>query len=413
MRTPKKTRDSGFGAHASWLRCAIAGAILLLGAATAGAQDTTSEVSPGGKGPGWTFTPGLSFGGVYDSNVALAAVSPTRQQAQSDQLLLAEPFAQLDYLAKRTEFSGGYQGYIRRYMDLDQLNGFDQHGHASLRRLVSKYVTLAFSDDYARVPTTDEIEVNGVPFSRTGARRNALAGRLTARLSKFMDLSVKYDNTWVSFDRTDSLLTGGTVNGVTTGLSRRVRPRISVGAEYAVRFADLNEGTRQLIFHDAGATAQIGLNERTSASFGLGYSYLDDRSLHETRTGPYVRAEVTHGTEHATLGAAFERMFVPSFGFGGSSQSEQLRGYIRMPLNRNRMYVQGSGAWRRTDPFLAGELPLDTTALRGTLGYSVTRHLRVEVFDAFTRQDSRIAGGRVNRQRIGVQIVISQPMRIQ
>jgi hypothetical protein len=406
-----KTRDSGFGTHASWRHYSIAGAMLLLAAAAAGAQDT-SEISTG-RGPGWTFTPGLSFGGVYDSNVALAAVSPTRKQAQSDQLLLAEPFAQLDFLAKRTEFSVGYQGYVRRYMDLDQLNGFDQHGHASLRRLASKHVTLSFSDDYARVPTTDEIEVNGVPFSRTGARRNALAGRLNARLTKFMDLSVKYDNTWVSFDRTDSLLTGGVVNGVTTGLSRRVRPRVSVGAEYAVRFANLNEGTRQLTFHDAGATAQIGLNERTSASFGAGYSYLDDRTQHETRTGPYFRAEFTHGTEHATIAAAFERMFVPSFGFGGSSQSQQLRGSIRMPLNRNRMYVQGSLSWRRTDPFLAGELPLDTTLVRSTLGYSATRYLRVEAFHAFTRQDSRIAGGQVNRQRVGAQIVISQPMRIQ
>jgi hypothetical protein len=390
----------------------IAGAMLLLVAGAAGAQDTSAEITTG-KGPGWTFTPGLSIGGLYDSNVALAAESPAREQAQSDRMLVAQPSARIDFLAKRTSFTAGYQGNLRRYMDLDQLNGFDQHGHASLRRLVSKHVTLSFSDSYARVPTTDEIEVSGVPFSRTGARRNALAGQLRARLSKFMDLSVKYDNTWVSFDRTDSLLTGGYVNGVTTGLSRRLRERVSVGAEYAVRFADLNEGTRRLIFHDAGATAEIGLNERTSASFGAGYSYLDDRSLHETRTGPYLRAELTHGTEHATLGAAFERAFVPSFGFGGSSQSQQVRGYIRMPLNRNRMYVQGSGSWRRTDPFLAGELPLDTTMIRSTLGYSAMRYLRIEAFHAFTRQDSRVAGGQVNRNRVGAQIVVSQPMRIQ
>jgi hypothetical protein len=155
------------------------------------------------------------------------------------------------------------------------------------------------------------------------------------------------------------------------------------------------------------------LSERTNASFGAGYSYLDDRSLRETRTGPYFRAEVTHGTEHATVGAAFERMFVPSFGFGGSSQSQQLRGFIRMPLDRNRMYLQGSGSWRRTDPFVTNELPLDTTLLRSTLGYSATRFLRVEAFYAFTRQDTRIAGGKVNRHRAGAQFVISQPMRIQ
>lgn len=397
---------------ANRLRHAIATTALVLGAAgAAGAQDLF-ELSTG-RTPGWSVTPGLSVGAVFDTNVALAAVSPTRQQAQSDRLMLAEPFAQLDFVSKRTEVSAGYRGHVRRYVDLNQLNGFDQNAHAALRRLVSKRVTLVFSDNYARVPTTDELEVNGVPFSRTGARRNALAGQLDARLTKFTSLTVKYDNTWVSFDRTDTPLTGGVINGVATGLSRRLRERVSAGVEYGVRLADLNEGLHQLTFHDAGATAQVGLSERTTASIGAGYSLLNDRSRRETRTGPYVRADVTHGTEHATLGAGFERMFVPSFGFGGSSQSQQLRGFIRMPLDRNRMYVQGSASWRRTDPFVADELPLDTTLLRSTVGYSVTRVLRVEGFHVFTRQDTRIAGGKVNRQRVGAQLVISQPMRIQ
>ena len=41
--------------------------------------------------------------------------------------------------------------------------------------------------------------------------------------------------------------------------------------------------------------------------------------------------------------AAFERMFVPSFGFGGTNQSQEVRGYVRMPLSRNRIYIQGRG----------------------------------------------------------------------
>lgn len=390
---------------------AAAAVVVLAGPRPAAAQDSTELGT--GRTPGLTFTPGISLGGVFDSNVALAAVSPTRNQAQSDRLLLAEPFAQIDFVSRRTEFSTGYQGYIRRYLEFGQLNGFDQHGHASLRRLVSKRVTLLLSDDYARVPTTDELELNGVPFSRTGARRNGLSGQVQARLTKFTDLSVRYENTWVRFDRSASLLTGGDINGITTRLTRRLRPRLSVGGEYEVRLANLDEGTRQLTFHDAGATAEVTVGPRTSASLGAGYSFLDDRSRRETRTGPYLRAELTRDTEHAVIGAAFERRFVPSFGFGGSSQSQQLRGFIRMPLDRNRMYVQGSASWRRTNPFVVNELPLDTTLLRSTLGYAATRFLRVEAFYAFTRQDSRIAGGKVNRQRLGAQIVIAQPMRIE
>jgi hypothetical protein len=49
----------------------------------------------------------------------------------------------------------------------------------------------------------------------------------------------------------------------------------------------------------------------------------------------------------------------------------------------------------------------DTTA-----GYNTSRWLRLEVFHIYTRQDSRITGGEINRHRAGAQLVLSQPMRI-
>jgi hypothetical protein len=105
-------------------------------------------------------------------------------------------------------------------------------------------------------------------------------------------------------------------------------------------------------------------------------------------------------------------MFVPSFGFGGSSDSQELRGYVRMPISRNRMYVQAAATWRRSDPFVDTELALDTILLRTTFGYSATRWLRVEGFHAYSRQDSQVTGGEIDRHRVGGQVVISQPMRI-
>jgi hypothetical protein len=142
-------------------------------------------------------------------------------------------------------------------------------------------------------------------------------------------------------------------------------------------------------------------------------SHLNDHLVLITRTGPYVRAGITHDVERATLGASFERTYVPSFSFGGSTQSQEIRGFVRMPLNKNRVYVQGSASWRRNDPFIANELRLDTIVIRSTLGYSATRWMRVEGFHAFTRQDSIVTGGEINRNRIGAQVVISQPVRIQ
>ena len=362
--------------------------------------------------PGWSFVPGLTISGVYDTNVALASAPADTQRTQGDRLYIAQPFGQLRYFGRRTNFSTGYGGYLRRYSDFDQLNGFDQRGYLTLRHLATRHVTVFLHDTYMDVPSTDEVELNGVPFSRTGSRFNTLAAGAQARLTKFTDLSVRYDQTWVSFDRKDTLLTGGWVNGVRTELARRLTERASLGAEYGIRFADLNEGTRQVLFQDAGGTFKYAAGPHTSFSLGAGLSHLADDAQHETRTGPYIRAGVTHDGERATIGAGYERMFVPSFGFGGSNQSQELRAFVQMPLDRNRTYVQGSAAWRRSDPFLAGELKLDTIWLRSTVGYALARWLRLEGFYAFTRQDSQVTGGEIHRHRTGVQIVISQPVRI-
>jgi hypothetical protein len=388
------------------------GAALALGLAAPAAaqQDMTAEMPS--RTPGWSVTPGVTFGTIYDSNVALASAPADTRTTQSDRLMLAEPFGQLEFFSRRTEFSSGYQGYLRRYAEVTQLNGFDQRGYVSLRHLATRKLTFFFHESYARVPTTDEVELNGVPFSRTGSRMNSLAGGFEARLSRYTDLSFRYENTWVNFDRQETFLTGGFVNGARTELSRRLDERLSIGAEYGVRFADMNEGTHQVTFQDMGGVLHYGLGGRTTLSLASGWAFLDDKLLNDRRNGGYLRSEITHEAERATVGASFERMFVPSFGFGGSTQSQQLRGFVRMPFTRTRLYYQGSAAWRRSNPLIANELQLDTIWLRSTLGYSASRWLRVEGFHTFTRQDSKVTGGEINRQRVGVQVVVAQPVRI-
>jgi hypothetical protein len=223
---------------------------------------------------------------------------------------------------------------------------------------------------------------------------------------------VRYDQVWVTFDRTNTLLTGGMVNGVHGQLGHRLGPRLQVGAEYGIRAASLNEGTRHVTFQDAGGTLRYDLTSTTVVSLGGGMSHLVDDARVDTRTGPYIRAGLTRTGGRATVGASFERMFVPSFGFGGSNQSDELRGFIQMPLTRNRTYIQGSATWRRSDPFIANELRLDTIWLRSTVGYALARWLRLEGFYAYTSQNSQVTGGEIHRNRVGAQIVVSQPVRI-
>jgi hypothetical protein len=83
-----------------------------------------------------------------------------------------------------------------------------------------------------------------------------------------------------------------------------------------------------------------------------------------------------------------------------------------MPLNRNRTYVQGMAAWRRAEPVLLGETALKTLWLREAVGYKLQRWLRVEVYHLYMNQNNRLAGGKITRQMLGAQLIVSEPVRI-
>ena len=201
------------------------------------------------------------------------------------------------------------------------------------------------------MPTTDRLQLNGVPFQRSGARYNAATGGIEARLTRSTDFTTRYEMTWVDFDREDTLLTGGIVNGLRTSLSRRFTERLSLGGEYDIRLANLNAGRRNQIFQDGGAVFRYRAAETTTFEAAGGLAHLNDQTLGLTRTGPYVRAELTHRARRATVGAEFRHSYVPSVAFGGTNQTQTVRGYIHMPLNHNRFYIQETATWYRTNPF--------------------------------------------------------------
>jgi len=379
-------------------------------AAPAAAQDQPTEFQSW-RIPGWTFTPGVTLGALYDSNVTLSSPD-VNKQTPNDKLLQLEPFGQLAYFSPRTSLSSGYQGSLRRYFDLGSLDGTDHRAYVSLRERTSRRVTLFANDNYSQVPTTDQLDLAGVPYRRTGARYNSLSGGVEARATRSTDVVVRYEMNWLDFVRKDTLLTGGMVNGLHSEATHRFGERVSAGAEYGVRRADLNQGTRTVNFQDAGGVFRYRTGANTTFEASAGVAHLIDQAIRATRTGPYVKASLTRRTDRASYGVEYDRSYVPSLSFGGTNQSQEARGYIQMPLDRNRFYVQESASWRRTDPFVVSELALDSIFVQTVLGYAVQKWFRVEGYDAFSTQDNRIAAGKISRNVAGVRVVVSEPMRI-
>jgi hypothetical protein len=217
---------------------------------------------------------------------------------------------------------------------------------------------------------------------------------------------------WVDFVRKDTPLTGGIVNGLHGEVTRRFGDRMSAGGEYEVRLADLNHGLEQMAFQDGGGVFRYRTGAQTTFEAAGGLAHVVDQITSTTRTGPYTKLALTRRAERATIGIAYNRTYVPSLAFGGANQSHEARGYVQMPLDRNRFYLQESAAWRRTDPFVGTELALDSLYLHTVLGWAVQKWFRVEASHSFTAQDNRVTAGEISRHIFGVQFVVSEPMRI-
>jgi len=394
-------------------RALVPALALLLLAVPAAAQQAEQAVEfQSFRMPGWSFTPSVALGVGFDSNVALTSPRADLRETQGDTVFLIVPSGQLEFIGKRTGFSLNYRGFLRHYSDVEGLDNFDQRAAVHFKRAVSRRLSVFASNGFNDTPTTDEVAVNGVPFRRTGSRTNNLAIGSDFRFNKLTTLVTRYDGTWVEFDSPDLLLTGGWINALRNEVNHRLSARVAIGGEYEFRTATLDRGSRDMRFQEIGGVLHFDFGPHTSGTVAAGFAVMQDLTRDQMAHGPYARFSIAHHLQHATIGANFERRYVPSFGFGGASSSQEASGYILMPLGRRRLYTQASGSWRHWMPFEEQALELDTVRLRTTLGYSAARWARVEALYTFALQDSIVTGGEVDRHRIGVQLVISEPMRI-
>ena len=388
-------------------------AISFAGHATAQDQAAQSAEFPSYQMAGWSFTPALAAGVVYDSNVTISA-----PRGQGDTMISISPAAQIEFFGKRTQFSANYRGGLNRYVEVEGLDTFNQRGSVNFRYGWSRRLSIFANASYAESPTTDEIALNGVPFRRTGSEHTTLAAGSDFRITKFTSWSARFDTTVVRFEQPDVFLTDGHLHALRNEITHQLNARLRVGGEYAFRTSSVERDQtalqtgRNFTFHDAGGVVRFAFGPHTTGSAAGGFALLHDRTNVDTRTGPYFRLGLSHERERATVGVGYERHYVPSFGIGGTSSNQDIRGYVHMPLARNRIYTQISGGWSRSIPFVVGSLQLDTFSLRSIVGYAVARWARVEGVYGYTHQDTIVVGGELDRHRIGVQFVVSQPMRI-
>jgi hypothetical protein len=89
-------------------------------------------------------------------------------------------------------------------------------------------------------------------------------------------------------------------------------------------------------------------------------------------------------------------------------------------MANNRLYVAGSITYQQSDPIAYSQSDPNVNAALGlrsywlvsTFGCVISRWLSAEVYFGRNYQTNKLPGGQVDRNRFGVQIVTSKPLRI-
>jgi hypothetical protein len=370
--------------------------------------------------PGWVFTPSISYGGTWDDNVLLANPG---SNPPADYGMPITPAASIDYTGRSTRFSSGYSGAFLRYMTLEELNSLQQSFRASVDRRVSNRVTLIGQESYTAAPTTDVLQLSGVPFYRIGSRTNAATGGVQIALAKHTMLRSNYRLNTVDFDTsplTDNQLQGGHTHEIITTVDQALSRHFTVGGEYDFSRnivngeISLTGPTPQDRFNmqTVMGTAQYQVAAGTMLSGGVGLAMMGAGLTHEARTGPEWRVALSQKMSRGAIATGYSRSYIPSFGFGGTFQNQEWDTNVHTPLGHTRAYVAGAFTWMNNESLDNSQPSLRTAWLAGTVGYYLTRWLSLEGFYERTQQNSQRAGGQLERDQAGFRVVATKPMRI-
>lgn len=394
-------------------------AIVLLALSASVAHAQSPGIGQGGTPPptdvpppGWTLTPSILYGAGWDDNVL---VSNREDQTVRDVLQVVSPRAELVYNGRRSRIVGKYSGGLSFYRDLRTLNSYDQRVSLAGRHAVSRHLAVFAAGSAAMSPTTELVEFIVVPFVRTGSSIQEARGGVEAALSSSTTIVAAGTVERVHFNDNPEfshLLRGGYGAGGTVMVQKRLSDRTALTADYDLKFASVGLARESFQVQNAA----VGVEERVGDSFvvtgAAGVSRLGESVFGPARTGLHWRAGVTREYRRGAIDAAYARSFVPSYGFGGTTQNDDVTGRVRVDITRG-FYSRAASAWRLNEPLTNSEVRIHSFWLDTAVGYTSRAGLQVEGFWAGTRQtvDSP-SGGELGRNQIGIHVIATKSMRI-
>jgi hypothetical protein len=299
------------------------------------------------------------------------------------------------------------------------LNRWDQRVDVDMRRQETARLSWFVRGNGAQLPTTDLVELGGIPYRHTGATTVDSRGGLEYVLSARDSLATSINYQHVAFDRSPDVqanLRGGNALESINVWRHKIDSRLSLGADYSFRRSEVLGDPQPFDIHTTEGAVDYELSPTWSFSGGAGAVYLEATDATAASTGPAWRLAFDRHRNRTTFHVGYLRSYVPAFGLGGVVQNEEAGIGFHTPLfNSRRWYTDQSLVYRNNEPLtnIDGQLPLRSLRTYSVIGWTPQGWVRFEGFYTRVQQTSLHVGGQLYRNRVGFQIVTSKPMRVQ
>jgi hypothetical protein len=220
----------------------LAATLLVVGPVAANAQEPAFnelEVHDAPLHVGWIFTPAFSTGASWDNNLLL--LDPA-DNVLRDYAFPVGPALSLEYRGRKTTLVTRYDSTFNFYREITELNSSQQGVFARLQHRASPGVTVFVQQDFNYAPSTDLLNLPGVPFYRVGTQANSTQAGIGATVARNTALDVSYTLSSVAFnfdERAGIQQDGGRAHQGSVAVSRALSGHLTIGVRY-----DLQHATR-------------------------------------------------------------------------------------------------------------------------------------------------------------------------
>ena len=314
----------------------LIGASLCAGAAEA--QATMPAPPPPSAPPGWLVTPSVGVAELWDDNVALTSEAVG---TQGDYVTAVSPGVVLGYRGRRTTLGVDYNGTYEFHRALTQFDTVDHRARGQFQQRLSERVNLFARDSFTRSPTTEILAPSTglVVLQRRTTRFNDFRGGLeitpTARAPRSRAPTPRNGSSWRG--RAGGAAAAGWPLGRRRHRDRTEGRHPGVGGRHDTTAPGRWSRTAESSFdvQNALATVEVALSPSFTFLGGAGYSWQRAGVGRDTEGAPAYEAHLSYLRDRVNWEAAYIRSFLPSFGFGGTVQNEELSGTLRSPIGRH------------------------------------------------------------------------------